>query len=148
MLPTIERLRVIARRCVTGEPLGSDLGQWLGDSLQAFLSHRQHSLDAALGLRWAKGGVPWWLEEAIRERDRALRELASRFFDGLSTAAQAKRIRMLSLRYGASAWRQERNCAKPPSEIGGTPKEWLWRAFKSGAAMPLGERQLRNILAL
>lgn len=30
---------------------------------------------------------------------------------------------------------------------GGTQLEYLWRAFKSGAAMPLSERHLRNILA-
>ena len=30
---------------------------------------------------------------------------------------------------------------------GGTQLEYLWRAFKSGAAMPLSERQLRNLPA-
>ena len=34
-----------------------------------------------------------------------------------------------------------------PPRYRGTQKECLWRAFKAGAAMPLSERQLRNILA-
>ncbi len=29
----------------------------------------------------------------------------------------------------------------------GTPHGLLWEAFKSGAIMPIGERQLRNIFA-
>jgi hypothetical protein len=34
-----------------------------------------------------------------------------------------------------------------PETYEGTPLEFLWRAFKSGAPMPIGERQLRRILA-
>jgi hypothetical protein len=34
-----------------------------------------------------------------------------------------------------------------PERYAGTQNEYLWRAFKSGAAMPISERQLRNILA-
>jgi hypothetical protein len=34
-----------------------------------------------------------------------------------------------------------------PVDYAGTAHEQLWLAFKSGAAMPLGERQLRTILA-
>jgi hypothetical protein len=34
-----------------------------------------------------------------------------------------------------------------PGRYRGTAKESLWRAFKSGAPMPLGERRLRSILA-
>jgi hypothetical protein len=34
-----------------------------------------------------------------------------------------------------------------PPAYAGTPKEFLWQAFQSGAPMPLGERQLRNIVA-
>jgi hypothetical protein len=33
-----------------------------------------------------------------------------------------------------------------PTEHGGKPRELLWRAFKSGAPMPIGERQLRHIM--
>jgi hypothetical protein len=33
-----------------------------------------------------------------------------------------------------------------PPRYRGTEREFVWRAFKSGAPMPLGERQLRNIV--
>jgi hypothetical protein len=33
-----------------------------------------------------------------------------------------------------------------PEHYAGTPKELLWRAFSSGATMPIGERQIRNIV--
>ena len=50
-------------------------------------------------------------------------------------------------RYAASTWRFDRNNDDMPAHYAGTPKECLWRAFKSSAPMPIGERQLRNILA-
>ena len=34
-----------------------------------------------------------------------------------------------------------------PTHYRGRPKAHLWRAFKAGAAMPIGERHLRSILA-
>ncbi len=34
-----------------------------------------------------------------------------------------------------------------PPRYSDTQNEYLWRAFKSGAAMPISERQLRSILA-
>jgi len=34
-----------------------------------------------------------------------------------------------------------------PAGYAATVKEYLFRAFRSGARMPLSERQLRNILA-
>ena len=34
-----------------------------------------------------------------------------------------------------------------PAHYSGTPKQNLWAAFASGAAMPLGKRQLRSVLA-
>jgi hypothetical protein len=91
--------------------------------------------------------VPWWLEEAIRRRDAALRELATGHFADLSVAARARQIHSISVRYGAAAWRHDRGRDARPERYRGTPAEFLWRAFKSGAPMPVCERQLRNILA-
>ena len=34
-----------------------------------------------------------------------------------------------------------------PSAYRGIPKAYLWAAFTSAAAMPIDERQLRNVLA-
>jgi len=146
MFMAIDNLREIARRCQLGESLPADLSVWLGTSLNEFLSHRQRSIDDALGIRRARGGVPWWMEEAMRRRDAALRELAGRHFASLSLSAQARAVHTLSIRYAATAWLFDRRAKTMPTEHGGKPRELLWRAFKSGAPMPIGERQLRHIM--
>jgi hypothetical protein len=147
MLATIQHLREIAHRCLNGEPLKDDSARWLGTSLEQFLSQRAHTIEDAMGIRSARGGVPWWMEEAIRKRDRALRALAELHGANLTVSAQARRISALATRYAASAWRFDRRLKEPPLGYSGTPNELLWCAFNSGAPMPIGERQLRNILA-
>ncbi len=147
MLAAINRLREVSRRCLDGEPLDHDLAEWLGDSLKGYLDRRHQSIGEAFGLVFPKGGVPWWREEAMRKRDAALRELARRCHAGHSISAQSRQISRRCDRYAASAWRFDRNREDMPPAYLRTPKELIWRAFKSGAAMPLGERQLRNILA-
>jgi hypothetical protein len=139
----IENLRAAARHCLSHE---DDRLRWLGQSLNDFLAHRYRSVDEALGLRFPRGGVPWWREEAMRVRNAALLELASRHLYDLPVTAQARRLYLLSRRYEASAWRHDRQNQAMPPHYAGTPNEWLWRAFTSGAPMPLRERQLRNIL--
>ncbi len=146
MIATIESLREISRRCQASEPLDEELARWLGDALEQFLAHSCRTIDEAFGLCFPQGGVPWWLEEAIRGRDAALRALAARLDPDLSTTARAREVRTMTVRYAASAWRHDRERDDMPAPYAGTPKEQLWRAFKSGAAMPLGERQLRTIL--
>ena len=111
------------------------------------MSHRCAHLDDAFGLKADQGGVPWWMEDAIRVRNAALCDLADRLGPVSSKSALVREIRDLMVRYGASAWRHDRSLDVPPSSYAGTPKEQLWYAFKSGAPMPLGERQLRNIVS-
>lgn len=147
MLSTIQNLREVARRCVTGLPLTEELAQWLGRSLGEYLSHRTPNIDEALGLRTARGGVPWWREEAMRMRDGLLRQLATRHFPDASTSKQAREIYVLALRYAASAWRSDRQHDDMPARYAGTAHEQLWGAFKTMAPMPVGERHLRTILA-
>ncbi len=147
MIASIQKLREISERCLAGEPLGDDLADWLGRSLDGFLDRRYQTIEEAVGLIFAQGGIPWWREEAIRARDAALRELAERFYRGLSAYKQAQKISTIALRYAASAWRHDLEKSEFPDYYPGTVKEYLWRAFKSGATMPLCERQVRNILA-
>ncbi len=147
MLVEINNLREVARRCLAGEPLGGDLSSWLGTSLQDFLERRSGSIEDAFGLHAPQGGVPWWMEDAIRTRDAALRELAERFHAERSVSRQAQEIRLRAVRYAASAWRFDRERDAMPERYKGTQTECLWRALKSGAAMPISERQLRSILA-
>jgi hypothetical protein len=146
MYATIQSLREISRRCLSQEPLSGEQITWLGKSLEGFLTHRHRTIEEAMGLRFPRGGVPWWLEEAIRKRDAALRELSRRHFNLQSVSAQARQIRTLAIRYAASAWRFDRDLDDPPERYAGTPNEWLWRAFASGAPMPVCERTLRHVL--
>ena len=147
MLANIEAIRAIERCCRKQQPLSAEQSQWLGNALSAFLEHRTHSLDSALGLGNPRGGVPWWLEEAIRTRNEALCSLARTWFADLSASAQAEQIWKLATRYAASAWRFDQDLESAPDHYDGTPKHQLWTAFASGAAMPLGKRQLRTVLA-
>ncbi len=146
MLVEINSLREVARPCLAGEPLEDDLSNWLGTSLQDFLERRSGSIEDAFGLRAPQGGVPWWMEDAIRTRDAALRELAEHCHAERSVSRQAQEIRLRAVRYAASAWRFDRERDAMPERYRGTRTEPLWRAFKSGAAMPISERQLRSIL--
>lgn len=145
-LSTIATLKEIRRRCSSDEPLTDDQALWLSDCLGRFLGHNCESMEDAFDLRFARGGVPWWREEAIRARNAALLELGARFFSDLTPHAKAQRVWELSGRYGASSWRHDRDRDEMPPQYEGTPKEYLWLAFKSGATMPIGTRQLRNIL--
>ena len=147
MLSSIENFREIARRCQSGEPLTDTLSIWLGQSLNAFLNRQCSSIEDAFGLRAPRGGIPWWREEAIRCRDAAIRMLAERHFSDLRRSAQARQIHTLAMRYAASSWRHDRHLKSLPPHYSGKPHEWLWRAFKSRAPMPICERQMRQILA-
>ena len=146
MLSTIEHLGEIVRRCREGQPLTEELSEWLANGLAKFLAHNVNSIDEALGVCTMRGGMPWWREVANRQRDNALRELTARHFAHLSMTASAERIVCLANRYASSAWRFDRDRTEMPVAYRGSPTEHLWIAFKSGAPMPIGERQLRTIL--
>ena len=146
MLAAIDNLRQIRARCHDGEPLDPSLSHWLAERLDLFLAHECNSIDDAMGLRQPRGGVPWWLVEAMYQRDSALRDLADTMAQDCSLSTKAREVRRLTLRYSASAWRHDRERDQMPEHYRDTEREHVWRAFKSGAPMPLGERQLRNIL--
>ena len=146
MLASIRNLREISSLCRTGEHLPPELSKWLATTLHEFLHQRKPSLDDAMGLKYPRGGVPWWAEEAIVTRDRALREMGAECFPEISRSAKAILIRTLSVRYAATAWLRDREKVDMPEHYRGKPKEYLWCAFKSRAAMPLSERHLRTIL--
>ncbi len=146
MLATISNLREISERCHDGEPLDPCLSSWLAERLDRFLSHECATIEDALELRQPRGGVPWWLVEAMYARDAALRDLADAVAGGCAVSTRVREVRRLTVRYGGSAWRHDRDRDEMPARYRGTDQEFVWRAFKSGAPMPLGERQLRNIV--
>jgi hypothetical protein len=139
----ISYLRAICQRC-----LGDNDPQlrWLGNALNDFLTQRCRSVDEALGLRFPRGGMPWWREEATRQRDAALRQLAALHFPSLAVTTQARALYTLSIRYAAAGWRHDRNREAMPPHYAGTSHAFLWQAFASCAPMPLRQRQLRYIL--
>jgi hypothetical protein len=147
MLKTVDTLNDISRRCLAHEPLTHEQQCLLRGSLEKFLEHHCGSLNEAFGFRQGHGGVPWWMEQAMRRRDAALRELARFKCSGLSVLAQARFIATQSRRYAASSWRFDRQHDEMPEHYENTPHAYLWRAFKSGAVMPLSERRLRSLLA-
>ena len=143
----IQRLRAVSQLCQQGEPLDEELAVWFGDCLRQFLERGATTFEEAFGLPSCRGGMPWWKEERLRQRDAALRALARHLPAEMSTGARAREINIRAVRYAASAWRHDRRRGDMPPAYAGTARELLWRAFRSGAPMPLGERQLRNIIA-
>jgi hypothetical protein len=143
----IERLREVSRLCQQGQPLDDELAAWFGNCLRRFLERGAESFEEAFGVPTCRGGVPWWKEERMRRRDAALRDLARALPGGLSAAARIREMHKLSVRYAATAWLRDRQAEDMPPSYAGTARAHLWHAFRSGAPMPLGERQLRNIVA-
>lgn len=146
MTMPVENLKEIVRCSQLGVPPKSELIGWLGDCLSEVLAHRASSFEEAFGLQNYRGGVPWWLENAMQERNKALRALAKHHFADLPRTQQAREIATLASRYMASAWRFDKHRPEMPLHYKERPQKWLWHAFKSGASMPLSQRQLRNIL--
>lgn len=142
----IERLRQVSDLCQEGKPLDENLAAWFGNCLRDFLERRTGSFEEAFGLPSCRGGVPWWKEDRMRRRDRALRMLAECLPRDIPVSQLSREIHQMAKRYAASAWRFDRERDEMPDAYAGTPKEHLWEAFQSGAPMPLGERQIRNIV--
>lgn len=148
MLANIEALRAIYERCARGQPLSPELRGWLAESLQRYLGHDCDNLNQAFGVIQGHGGVPWWRERAIRERDAALRALAGEYYGDLSVHARAKVVAGLAERYATTCWPRDRLLEEMPARYHGTPKEHLWRAFRSDAKMPVSDRRLRTLLVV
>lgn len=147
MLGNIEALQAIHSRCTADQPLTPDLQIWLAESLGRYLEHDCDNLNEAFGVVQGHGGVPWWRERDIRERDAALRALANAHMSGLSIYGRAKAVAEISERYETTCWPRDRRLDAMPERYRGTAKEHLWRAFRSGAKMPVSERRLRTLLA-
>ena len=144
-LNSIARLRRLAAALEAGD----DDARWLAARLQQYLTDAERGLtvETALDLAPMPGQVAWWTEEATQVRDDALRQMAARFWPEHKPGAQAREIERLAVRYGATGWLRDRDRADMPARHVGTEAELLWRAYKSGAAMPIGNRQIQTILA-
>lgn len=147
MLANIETLKSIGRECEAGRPLRADHRFWLAESINRYLENHCANLNEAFGIVHDRGGVPWWREEGIRVRDRALRELARRFYPEGSAYSRVKAIAAVCNRYHTTCWPRDRQFSEMPVHYRGTAKAYLWKAFRSKAKMPISERHLRNLLS-
>jgi hypothetical protein len=102
--------------------------------------------DLALWLGRKLGTAAGWSGTIGEARDAALRALAQRFYPGVPVSTQAARINLLAETYSFLNWPRDRESAQVPTHYRETPDEFLWAAFKSGAPMPLSQRDLRRIL--
>ncbi len=143
-LTSIRKLRRLAAALEAGD---AD-SKWLASRLRQYLdgAERGLTIEMAVGLSPPPGQAAWWTLEAVQVRDAALQELAEHFWPERTPGAQARAIEQLALRYFAASWRFDCDRADMPERYGGTATEPLWRAFKSGATMPLKWRQIANIL--
>jgi hypothetical protein len=148
MLGTIQSLRLAAEKFAAGQLPDPRLLHWLAASLQAYVDHRAPSLEEAMGIRRCKGGMPWWKEEAVRARNHALREICRMVAHDEPLAEQVRKVGHAINRYGVGRWRFDRHLEAIPQTYLGRVEEWLWHAYRSGAPLPLGVRQLRTILAV
>lgn len=146
MQHAIETLRTIGSHCASGTALGNEEMHWLGEALHRFLTRQCPSLDHAAGVPAMRGGVPWWMEEAIRNRDSALRQLAATLCPEDTAHAKARTVHIACQRYAASTWRFDRYRDTAPTPHAGSPRALMWQAFRTAAVMPVSERHLRNIL--
>lgn len=65
------------------------------------------TLEEALGLKPERGGAPWWVLEARRKRDAAIRALAQPF-ETESFSEQARRVLSAAGRYRKVRWKRDR----------------------------------------
>lgn len=146
MLKNIERLECIRSYCAAGEPMPSELSTWLSDAIERFIALECRNLEEAFEIHRYRGGVPWWRERALYRRDCELNQLYRRFFACLPVGSAAKEIHTLSARYETTVWPRDRKQPEMPAHYAGTPKAHLWKAFRSGAKMPLSRRRLTTLL--
>ena len=144
-LASIAGLRRLAAALVDGD----DDARWLASRLRNYFADAPRGLtvDMAFDLAPMPGTNAWWTDLAIETRDAALRTMAIRFWPDRGVASQAYQIERRASRYAASSWRFDRERSDMPECYVGTDMECLWRAFASGATMPLSKRQLQTILA-
>jgi hypothetical protein len=147
MYHAICRLRTLRAVLREEAALDDQTAEWAWTGLSRFLDRRSATLDEAFELKAPPGGVPWWREEAIRERDEALRAIATIECAAASASQRARRVDALVRRYALGSWPVDAAAGVMPEGYRGSAREHLWRAFQSGAPLPLGDRQMRTILS-
>lgn len=131
MQPFPKLAPALAMQGRTGARIPSELALWL----ERALGGARHGTDPRP-----------WPAAAGAARDAVLRALVQRFYPCVPVSTQAARIHVLAETYAFANWPRDRARARMPARYRDTPGEYLWAAFKSGAPMPLAQRELRRIL--
>jgi hypothetical protein len=127
---------------------GDEAGDRVGARLADYTAHAPAGADLLVCLGLASvAGETWFQVDARHQRDAALRELARQFYPDKKVGGRASEIERAAGRYAASAWRFDKAREEMPAHYSGTISEWLWKAFASGAAMPLKKRRLESVLS-
>lgn len=148
LLAAVRRLRrardVLA---ASGDPDACAVAAALGAYLDPRATCR---LEEVLELAPIGVGAERWRTAARREmRDDALRQLAERFFPGLSISARAEALGRVVRRYRVTAWhRADCYAAAMPASYVGTVSQYLFAAFTAGGGtVPASASHLRHVLA-
>jgi hypothetical protein len=141
-LAAMERLRRIAERGLSGEPLDATDAEWLATGVKLYEQrvHDGRRFDEVLSLVSGPGQAPWWRAERQRERDRLIRELASGY-EG-SASARAVRLQGVLRRYQSTSWIRDRTTREPT-----TANRPLFDIFSLDGDPPTGIWQLSRIIA-
>lgn len=143
----LTRLRRIHGRLRDNKPLIEPDLRFLADGIGAYLDDVDHgrisSLDRALSLKGAWGGVSPARRDVLDRRDqliRALRDAVAEWREK-GAVAVAPLMSLSAQRYESQRWIRERDGVLPPDE----PAATWWRILSAGGKIP-GAKRLRQIL--
>ena len=128
-----------------GADMPPEVSVWLHDGIARWTAGEATTLDAALGLK-ARGVSSPYGRYIQHVRDDALRK-AFHCTEGTTTKARLADLRACIRAFdGRGVWLRYRDYREPPDHLAPIQRE-LFRAFKSGAAIPRSDAQLRRIVS-
>lgn len=145
-LPTLDQLAALRALAALGRQSSDADVQSVAAALDKWLTDQEAgTLDDALNLAPAPGRRRVQTIAAIAQRDQLLRDAASTFFPGQSTAEQARRLATALARYRRGAdWSRDR--AAGDVTYRDTLRGYCWAALRI-RDHDLSERQIRRVLS-
>ena len=146
-IESVEKLRELLAVAESGQLAA--LGTWLLPRLENYLTNAPHgtTLDEALDLTVAPGGLPWWRQEELDQRNVAFRDLAKKHFGNLDLNGQADEILRAARRYRGGRWRFDRSTEFNSKKYADLRSQLLYEAFWHGDGdVPDSKRQICRIL--
>ena len=115
-LQTLAQLRAFA----TEQHAPGSTSDWLAHRLADYLNQRgATTLENTFGLKPGRGEAPWWKQEAMAARDKAIKRVAQPL-SGRPVAEQARQVLAAAERYRQGRWcfdqEREANYSDPQTE--------------------------------